>query len=209
MKKMFPIVLALFFLYGFSACRNISQNGALSENHLEFAFSPYIGMHKEDALRAMDLTADDLIQSQLQGKYDEENAVVFYDIPFTSYFLFGKWGDIDDCLYGGGYEYISENADEQLLAVLRDLVAQMTERYGEPSTYPTMAYRFENLQEISDLSPGTYFMETWNASEQTVPEGEVSIDAREVFVRIENVDGRFHITVQYQVTNPRLQKNPG
>lgn len=209
MKKMISIVFMLSCICIFSACGNVSRNTSLSENNLNFAFSDYIGMRKNEALSAMGLTDDDFTPSALQGKYDLTETAVFHDISFTTYLLFGNWEDTDDCLYGGGYEYISESGEEQLLTVLREIAALMTTRYGEPSTYPTMAYRFEYLNELSDLSPGAYFMETWNASEQPAPEGEVSADAREVTVRIENLDGRIRIAVQYQIMNPLLQQNPG
>lgn len=206
-KKSALLLVFLLCLSGFSACAlSVTFDGSA----VDFSFASAIGMGKADALKTLGLTESDLLQSNLPGTYYTDTVVTLRGISFKQVLLFGDSDDfgLTDFLYGGGYECMALQTDEQLFPLIQDILALMTERYGEPSTYPGLQNRLADKTQLSDLEPVTTYGETWDVPGELPPEGEISVDVHEIEVSVQLVEDYARVIIEYHVKAPIMQRNP-
>ncbi|MBE7032128.1 MAG: hypothetical protein E7401_04100 [Ruminococcaceae bacterium] len=181
MKK---IIIALLITLSIliTGCNN-------EKSGLDFSFSEHIGTNLADIYEALDISQDELTEDTSPGMFCFNAPVSYNGTDLTKYLLFTV---ADDTLYGGGYFYITDGKSDAAWNLLQNIKNELTERYGEPTTYPGLANRISVLENFDDCKSPAEYTESWSTADDN--DGEIKLS----LVTLEN---RTSIQAQYTASN--------
>ncbi len=148
------------------------------EELLDFGFKDAVGKTIRETCTILGMEEDSLQQAKTTEYYLEE-PIVYEGLEFSQYLMFTS---PDGVLYAGGYDHRTTN-DGEFADKVERIKAKLTEKYGEPITYPEVSTRFVGITDFSQYSSAE-FREEWSAKEdnavivmmlQFFPEGEARI----------------------------------
>ncbi len=167
--------------------------GCISEQNtsatLDFSFSENIGTKLADIYDVLDISEDELAEDTSPGMFCFSAPVSYNGTDLTKYLLFTV---ADDTLYGGGYFYITDGKSDAAWNLLQNIKNELTERYGEPTTYPGLANRISVLENFDDCKTPAEYTESWSTADDN--KGEIKL----TLMALEN---RLSIQVQYAASN--------
>lgn len=182
MKKRIALLLALVCVFLLVSCDTDGQNEA---NALDFSFVEYIGGSVEEVCSALQIE-EQLAETHQVGRYDIITPVSFSGKEFTNYLLFQKAGDNKQTLYGGGYEYITQDKGEALTELVAELKNMLTETYGAPTTYPGLSNIIGDTTDFTGFTMDT-LVEDWTVTGENGGDIRLKLDFIEqnVVVKVE------------------------
>ena len=189
MKKSIIIACLLIFFTLLSACQNIPVNNQEKEPSIydKITNAPiaaeYIGKDKEAVLSKLGIKSDELSESKVKGLFYLSGNYANEYKSFSMYFLFDM-SDKSNCLYGVGYEYITDYDNDNILHIVQDLQNTLIDKYGEPSTYEGLKNRITDIKSISDCKFGDIFKDTWDISNKKFSQIILSMECTKEQVKI-------------------------
>ncbi|MBQ9756939.1 MAG: hypothetical protein IJW15_00790 [Clostridia bacterium] len=168
-----------------TGCVNV-QN---TKGDLDFSFSENIGTKLADIYEALDISKDELTEDTSPGMFCFNAPVEYNDTSLTKYLLFTV---ADDALYGGGYFYITDGKSDAAWNLLQNIKNELTERYGNPTTYPGLKNRISVLKSFDDCKTPAEYTESWSTADSN--KGEIKLT-------LMVLEQRLSIQIQYTASN--------
>jgi len=185
MNRFTTAILTLLSIFIISGCGNEHK----SKSSLDFSFSENIGTKLADIYDVLDISQDQLTEDNSSGMFCFNTPVTYNGTDLTKYLLFTV---ADDTLYGGGYFYITDGKSDVAWNLLQSIKIELTEKYGEPTTYPGLSNRISTLESFDDCKTPAEYTESWSAADDNKGEIKLTLMA---------LEQRLSIQVQYAAFN--------
>ena len=145
------------------ACSNVAPN--ISAGLFDFSFITYAGEKYDDALKKMNINADDvsLLDEYNTSRFSTNETVSFAGKDFSKYLVFISDAN-EKILQGGGY-IASCDKDENVLPMLKQIQEEISKAVGVPTTYEGLGNRISALTDTTNLKDGK-FTEYWDIDEK-------------------------------------------
>ncbi len=155
--------------------------GCSNKAIFDFSNSVNIGKQFEEVLAEVESDGETLLESKSPGVFYLESTTQFHNATFSEYLMFNVTEP--KTLYGTGYEYEFERVDGNVLELLDLIADDLTEHYGEVTTYPGLKNRIFDLIEDAEVEMGRY-KEVWTPKAEEGSEIELLLEIFEDFSRI-------------------------
>ena len=136
-----------------------------TEGLLDFSFINHAGEKYDDALKKMNINADDisLLDQYNTSRFDINEEVSIEGKEFSKYLVFIS-DEQDKILQGGGY-ILSCDTGENVKSLLNQIQKEISKEFGLPTTYEGLSNRISALTDTTELKDGK-FTEYWDIDEK-------------------------------------------
>lgn len=150
-------------------------NEVKNDDMFSFAAAEQIGQPIENVCEFLEISEDELIPSKSVGRFDFNEPVLYENVEFTKYLLFGDYSSKQDVLYGMGYECRLEDRDEELSFLVTAIKEDLTELYGSPTTDAGIVNVIGEERDFSKYPIPTRLIERWSANDDSGAEIEMAV----------------------------------